>query len=351
MKMGLEVEYWVVDETGALCAAAELVDAHERVVQEFVAPLLEVQTPPAERTSAIESSLRETLGAVLDVAEENGKHLVPLGTPLAAETVPIVTERGRVLERIFGERLEPAKNCAGTHVHFDRGDVVRQLNLLTALDPALVSSSPYYRGRRVANDARTHVYRNRADYELDHHRDLWEYATSVADWEARVRARYEEFRTVATGQGVSVETFEEHFRPDDAVLTPVRLRAQSPTVEWRSPDSALPSQVLRLLDDVARLVRRVERTPVEIGDPAVTSEHVRVPEFGDLQRIVNEAIARGVDSPRVAEYLETMTFDLGRYRPISRDIDGLDEIGDDDARELRLRYAEKLRTDVAGLRS
>ena len=55
MKVGVECEYWVVDETGALRDGRELVTAHECVEPEFVAAMIEVKTPPV----ASERELRE----------------------------------------------------------------------------------------------------------------------------------------------------------------------------------------------------------------------------------------------------------------------------------------------------
>jgi len=50
-------------------------------------------------------------------------------------------------------------------------------------------------------------------------------------------------------------------------MTPVRLRDKTPTVEWRSPDTTLPSQILRLLADLVPLIRLTDDLPVEVGDP------------------------------------------------------------------------------------
>jgi len=111
--------------------------------------MLEVQTPPLSDEFEIRRSLHDVLQALVDEAEDEGKHVVALGTPLDAASPPVTSERGRLFEQIYGPGVTSAKNCAGTHVHFDREDATRQLNLLTALDAALPSQLV-----RLATDAR-----------------------------------------------------------------------------------------------------------------------------------------------------------------------------------------------------
>ena len=350
MKVGVEMEFWVIDDGGRLADCRDLL-VDDRVIPEFVAPLIEVVTPPVGGVAELKDELRDALTTVLAEADRRDKHLVPLGTPLSAESMEIVSERGEVLELIFGENLEHAKNCAGTHIHFDRGNVERQVNLLTALDPALalVASSPYYRGERLANSSRAYVYRNREVHEFDFHRDLWEYMTDEDEWNDRVAARYGEIREAAIERGVPASQFEEFFAPEDSVLTPVRLRRESPTVEWRSPDTALPSQIVRLVTDMVGILRQAERKRVEIGDPGIDEDAIRIPEFGDLQGIAGKAILHGLESGAVIEYLETMGFDPARYRPISGRISGPDRIDAERARRVRREYAAALREDVRNL--
>lgn len=121
MKIGVEIEYWVVDETGRICTGQDLLDVHKYVVPEFVGPLIEIQTSPLDDGLAIRRELQQTLRTVLGAAEARGKHLVPLGTPLTSKSMSVTSKRGELLEQIYGNRLEYAKHCAGTHIHFDKG--------------------------------------------------------------------------------------------------------------------------------------------------------------------------------------------------------------------------------------
>jgi hypothetical protein len=355
MKIGLELEYWVVDESGQLTSADALMESHECVTNEFVDSLIEIRVPPAEAETELRHIVQDILSTVLAVAKTHDKRLVPLGTPLTAHDLPIITERGHVLERIYGEELQYAKNCAGTHAHFDKGNVRRQLNLLTALDPALalVNSSPYYDGEREASSSRASVYRLDGASRFSRYRDLWTYVDDVAEWEARITTEYKVLRAITHECGIADAEFSTYFQPENAVLTPVRLRGATPTIEWRAPDTALPSQTIRLVCDVAALLRQTEDKEVIIGDDdfGIGVDSITVPRFAELRKLSASAIADGLQSEAVRTYLTTLGFDLSQYRPITEEIDSGETVTAEEACTLRLRYAERLEADVASLTS
>ncbi|WP_129116753.1 glutamate-cysteine ligase family protein [Halegenticoccus tardaugens] len=351
MKLGLEVEYWVVDERGRPCDGRDLVDAHERAKPEFVGPLLEIQTSPHGSVRSLGRELRETLRTVLEAAEESGRHLVPLGTPLSELSAPATTRRGELFEEIYGEGVASAKNCAGTHLHFEQGNVERQLDLLTALDPAvaLVSSSPYYLGTRTVDCARADAYRRRCGRRFRRYCDLQPYVEGEDEWDRRVERDFERFVEIAAERGVPREEVEAHFSPEDAVLAPVRLRRSLPTVEWRAPDAALPSQLLQLAADVAALMAQTDRKPIERGEPGVLADRIRVPPFERLRGVSDEAVRWGLGSVRVREYLDALGFDPRAYRPLSMQLSGPGELYEGEARRMRLDCAARLRADVERL--
>lgn len=348
MKVGLEVEYWVIDEKGRLCSGADIVDSHDAVVPEFVDPLIEIQTSPYKDLAALRCDLQQTLRFVCTDAVARRKRLVPLGTPLTTTTIPVVSPRGRLLEQIYGNRLDYAKHCAGTHVHFDTGNVVDQLNLLTALDPAiaLVNSSPFYDGKSLAQSSRAQTYRCASDPEMAPYRNLWQYTSSVDEWEQRIDARYQEFRSLADQKGIAPQVLNRWFEPENSMLAPVRLRQQPPTVEWRAPDTSLPSQILQLVNDVAWLVRQTEDKSVDVGTPGVFSDHIGIPPFETLRWLTSEAITHGLRSTAVREYLERLTFDTTQYEPLAACFPSCQQISDNDAKRLRLAAAEMLRDDI-----
>ena len=350
MKIGVEAEYWVIDERGALCDGRELLDAHEYVDPEFVASLIEIKTPPVENEPELREALQSTLQAVLSVAAANGKHLVPLGTTLSDSSSPIVSKRGRLLERIYGEGIKPATQCAGTHIHFDAVNIPRQVNLLTALDPvlALVSSSPCYASEHVMHASRPYAYRSLSGDEFTRFRDLWEYTTDTAAWDEQLASEYEAFHRLAVDRGVSEAEFMAHFQPENTMPMPVRVRPRFSTIEWRAPDTALPSQIVKLTMDMSRLIEQTASKSVEIGEPGIGTYQIRIPAFGDLRRITAAAMEHGLNSSIVWDYLEAMSLNPRDYHPISDEIDH-HPVSVAEARRIRLEYADRLERDVEAL--
>lgn len=348
---GIELELWVIDENGCLCDGRHLADAHERIEPEFVAPLLEVRTEPHDTEAALRRDLDEVLGTAIRAARAEDERLVPLGTPLTEVTDAAAGERGELFEQIYGAGVRPAKNCAGTHLHFERDRTCRQLNLLTALDPALalVSSAPYYCGERTRRSARAHAYRRECGTAFAPYCDLWSYVDSVGDWQRRVDRAFEAFTSLAAERGVSASRVERAFTAEDAVLNPVRLRRCQPTVEWRAPDAALPSEVVSLAADVGGLVAQTADKPVEVGEPGVHDDHIGVPAFDDLYDLSRAAVAFGLAPEPVRDYLGRLGVDCSAYDPLSERLGAADAVSDARARELRLEQARRLEADVAGL--
>lgn len=351
IKTGVELELWVVDELGRLCDGQEITDAHERIKPEFVDPLVEIQSKPHENQFALRRDLQQTLRIAIRAADDEGKQLVPLGTPLTDSDTVANCERGRLFETIYGEGVKSAKNCAGTHVHFEKGDVLNQLNVLTALDPALalLSSSPYYSGDSIANSSRALAYRTKCGSEFRGFCDLWNYADSLDQWNERVDHMYEVFKRLAGDCGVSAETIEASFTPEDTVLNPVRLRESQPTVEWRAPDAALPSQIVRIATNIGQIVSQAETKSIEYGSPSVQSDRIQLPEFSELRTLSRKAIDSGLQNEDVRTYLQEMGFDLSAYQPLSPKIRGSKTLSESEARTMRLEQARRLRADVGAL--
>ncbi|MBX0297142.1 glutamate-cysteine ligase family protein [Haloarcula nitratireducens] len=351
MKLGIEMEFWTVDEQGRLTDGRALPKAHDRIEPEFIAPLVEVRTSPHETEDSLRRELQSILRTALTAARSEGLHLVPLGTPLTSAAPDAMGDRGRLFEDIYGEQITSAKNCAGTHVHFEKTEPVRQLNLLTALDPALalVNSSPYYLGERRQQSSRARAYRQQESDEFARYCGLWSYADSVSEWNDRVETAFELFKGVAASNGVGAAAVEEHFCPEDTMLNPVRLREATPTVEWRAPDTALPSETVRLAFDMGRVVEQAATKSVGVGGDGTDSNHVEIPSFGDLRDLSDAAISQGLESSAVREYLSEMGFDPSAYDPLADRLVGPDVLSTAGARRMRLLAAKLLREDVATL--
>jgi gamma-glutamyl:cysteine ligase YbdK (ATP-grasp superfamily) len=353
IRRSIEVEYWVVDSDGALVEPGELVAASPGVEREFVEPMLEIKTTPCSSTAALRSELLDRLRAVLDRTDELGMGLVPLATPIHAEEIAeIPSERTRIQNEVVGSDFQYVRHCAGTHIHVEQqpGRAIDQLNTLVALDPALalVNSSPYYQGRQLAAGARSKLYRWMAYDTVPHQGRLWRYAADREEWTRRLERRYEDFLTAAREAGLDRRAVHADFQPESTVWTPVQLRETFGTVEWRSPDTALPSQVLQLADDLVGVVSDLDGAEVRIeGERGRrTDSELLLPEFDALIEYVNDAIRDGLDSMPVRAYLDRMGFDLGAYEPTTAAFEGRDVVAPEEARRLRLEHADRLEADV-----
>jgi len=353
LRRSIEVEYWVIDDEGRLTDPGDLTDAGEGVEREFIEPLLEIKTTPCDSTEELRTEFYERLDRVLQLAADRDRHLVPLGTPIHdGEIADRPGERTRIQDRVVGSNFEYVRHCAGTHIHVEQqpGYVIDQLNTLIALDPALalVNSSPYFGGERLTTGARSQLYRRMAYETLPHQGRLWSYAEDLEEWAKRLEHRYGEFVTQSIITGFDRERVESYFGPESAVWTPVQLRERFSTVEWRSPDAALPSEILRLADDLAAIVGRVTEVPVRIeGERGrSTSGEIVLPEFDAVERYVETAITDGLDSTAVREYLDRMGFDVEAYDPLAGEMDAPAELTESQARERRLECADRLEADV-----
>lgn len=379
MKRGLELEYWVIDEEGALTVPGRALAELSFVEREAHPSLIEVKTAPHESLSALRAQLCDRLDRALRIARTDGLQLAPVGTALAGvESVEGNCRRSQridVQRHLLGDSFRRALACAGTHVHFEQFEPAAQLNALIALDPgfALLNTTPYSDGRRVAACARPYVYRRRCYAAYPALGRLWRYAESVEEWRHRLRDTYERFKRAATTAGVPEQHVEQSFDEATAVWGPVRLRDDLSTVEWRAPDAALPSQVLQLVGDASRVVERVSEVEssewrasegtatsdwTATSDGAVASHGVTVPgtcgvalpSFDRLQRLTDAAMAHGLTDRSVRRYLAGLGFRLDEYRPIGRQMGGPRRLSSGRARKIRRRLAIELEEDVARLR-
>lgn len=352
-RRSIEVEYRVVDDDGRLAEPGELTDASPGAEREFVEPLLEIKTSPCESTAELRAELFDRVGAVLRRADDLGKHLVPLATPLAdADLRDRPGERTRIQRRAVGDAFEYVRHCAGTHVHVEQrpGREVAQFNALVAADPALalVNSAPHFRGEPETAGARSKLYRWEAYDDLPRQGRVWPYLDDVDDWTRRLDECYETFVEAAVDGGVDRETVESTFDPEGAAWTPAKFREAFGTVEWRSADAALPSEVVRLADGVVGVVERACEDGIRVGGEVarVTDGGVVAPEFDVVRERVEDAIRDGLASDLQRLPSARTGFDVDAYEPATSELQEEGALTRERARELRLEHAERLERDV-----
>lgn len=212
--------------------------------------------------------------------------------------------------------------------------------------------------------ARAVAYRRSCYGAVPHLGQLWPYPTDANEWRDRLRKSYERFVERAVERGVERSTARISFDPDDAVWSPVRLREDLGTVEWRAPDASPPGDVLRLLESVLPLMQRAVDRGAQVivntsgpGKPSpgsragVGSGPVELPPFEALRDLVDEAITNGVDGRGVRRYLRGLGLAVEEFRPFGARIDGRSALDATIARRLRLRAADRLERDLHRLRS
>jgi gamma-glutamyl:cysteine ligase YbdK (ATP-grasp superfamily) len=335
MKIGVELEYWVTDIKGRLTSSKKIAEQLNFAEQEFVEPLIEIKTQPNEEFEQIKKEIIEKLEELIQTAEKQDQKIIPLGTPLNSKEIEkLHSERGEIQEKIVGEDLEAAKRVAGTHIHFEKKNVKEQLNTLTALDPALAltNSSPYYQGKKVASSSRNQVYRNKCYQNFSQHGQLWKYTDSVQEWEERISKAFEKFLQSGKEEGVSSEQIKNNFQPENAVWTPVRLRKDFPTVEWRAPD-------VGKLEDTLRMIREIKQVMENNSKPSK-------PTFDELEELSEKAINEGLQNKEVRDYLRKYDFEVKRYNPISQEIKSGENLSLEQARKIRLNIAEDFRDEL-----
>jgi len=291
MKVGVEVEYWVINCDGQLVSSKDIAEHLDFAEQEFVEPLLEIKTQPYENVQDVREELNYKVSKVLETAESLGVKICPLGTPLNSDKVErLSSRRGSIQQEIIGDNLEAAKRVAGTHIHFEKENVKNQLNILTALDPALalMNSSPYYQGENLASSSRNQVYRYECYKNFPRHGQLWKYTDSIQEWEKRIEESFEEFKAAGKHQDISSEEIEKYFRPSNALWTPVRLRKDFPTVEWRALDTGKPEKIIKLLKQTKKIVENASR-----------NNEIDLPEFSNVEKLSKKAIHQGLQSEEV----------------------------------------------------
>lgn len=335
MRTGLELEFWVVDEEGALDYAKPVSERVYFASQEFSRSMIEIQTEPHNDLDELFQEAISKTEILAELAKKDDKRIVPLGTPLNSGEVELYeSERFKIEEKIIGPEVKHAGRTAGLHVHFEKEDVLRQLNTLTALDPltALMNSSPAYQGQGIARGSRNEVYRNRACGNFPEQRQLWPYMDSVNEWREKREELFNKFSERAEQKGISRSRLERHFQPENAVWTPVKLREDYPTVEWRAPDTSYLTEVFKLVKAIRPLVKKKKQSDL--------------PDFDQVEKCSQKAISEGLDSDEVKKYIQGVGVEPSKFSPVSERIDVPEELTQAQARKIRLESARELSRDI-----
>ena len=357
-RIGLEQEFFLVDEDGALSHRADefLALCHEAAREtgrdpEGFAPecarsMVEISTPPVHSITGLSHEYGTSLGLALDAGRELGLRLYPLATyPLPVQPALRDESHYQIQARAVGrKRFANAGRCAGVHLHLEvakdtidsrtgvsqrapeaaREELLSLYNLATALDPALIAltrSCPFYEGVADGTAARTALYRGDPVLaphglytQLQQVGGLLPYAGSTRELVEHQLTRYQTWLEALDQAGVERRLF---FETGGGLLTasswnPVRLNRHG-TIELRGIDSNYPKKVLEtcsLIKSAADRVRheRLAVVPREgLRLIEATKDTLNVPDFGYLDGTLFHAAMRGgIESPEVVSYLDSV---------------------------------------------
>ena len=356
-RIGLEQEFFLVDEVGVLSDRADELLALCRegaknvkadpacFAPECARSMVEINAPPARSLAGLSREYLEGLEIALEAGRELGLRLYPLATyPLGVEPEIRDEIHYQIQARTVGrERFAHAGRCTGVHLHLElpegtvdprvavsydaqkaaREELLNLYNLATAFDAAIIAltrSSPFYEGMVYGIAARTVFYRGAPDLaphglyaQLDQVGGLRPYAFSVEELVEQQFARYHAWLGALDRAGVERRLF---FEAGGGLLksswNPVRLNPMG-TVELRGIDSNYPETIIAIGALVCAAVDRIRQEQLTVlpqEDLLVfeaAGDTLFVPDFGYLNGdLFRAAVTEGIESKEIVSYLDSV---------------------------------------------
>jgi gamma-glutamyl:cysteine ligase YbdK (ATP-grasp superfamily) len=356
-RIGLEQEFFLVDESGMLCNRADefLQSCHQiakaeghnpqNFVPEFVKSMVEINTPPAYTATGLAREYIKNVKIAIAGAQNVGLRLYPLSSyPLHIMPVMYDKPNYHIQARTVGyERFLHAGKCTGTHLHLEvppgiidsrvavsynstpeeREELLNIYNLATALDSALISlgrACPFYEGQAIGLASHTIRYRGSEKFgwegvytHLPVVGGLQPYAHCVESLVEQQFARYHAWLEAINKAGVERHLFlEAGGSLLKSAWNPIRLNNLG-TVEIRCIDSNYPLVILAVITLVYNAAHRVQQEKLKVR-PAkelhvfdLDGNHLWVPDFEFLNgELLYAAATEGVKNPKVKAYVDSI---------------------------------------------
>jgi hypothetical protein len=288
-KIGIEVEYFLIDSKGSLTPTAPSILADPRLqgiaVPESSHNCIEIHSAPLDNIVDLDLNLRANVKKVLDVATENGTLLVPTTTITKDKLEKISSPRYDISDAIFGMASETQNHIAGTHMHVDRAkNLAKQYALFYALDPSfvLLASSPFFFGQNSLVDHRAGIYRNGVFKDHPEYGQIFPPSKNPLMIYEQL---HEQFVAMCEEKGLNPEGYNEL----NTYWGPIRFSKN--TIENRSPDNNLISNIIGLSAVYMGLNRQLPTLDIPILSPA------------DHEQMVNGNILMGLRAPATHQYL------------------------------------------------
>ncbi|MDJ0845798.1 glutamate-cysteine ligase family protein [Crocosphaera sp.] len=356
-KIGLEQEFFLVEESGKLCDRAdEFLQTCQTLAQdqgynihyfvpEFVKNMVEINTPPCYSSEALGKVYLQNLQLAITAGHKIGLRLYPLSSyPL--HIMPVMRDKPNyhLQARTVGyDRFLHAGKCTGTHVHLevppgvidsrvgvayessseDKQELLNIYNLATALDSALIAlgrSCPYYEGESFGLASHTIRYRGSEKFgwegvytHLQPVGGLMPYADCIETLVENQFSRFHAWLQAMEKVGINRQQF---FEAGGSFLksswNPIRLNGLG-TVEIRCLDSNLPAVILAMITLIEKISHWVRQEGLKVlsaeGVQVFQQEGntIRVPSFDYLNGdLLYAAATEGVKHPYVKAYVDSI---------------------------------------------
>ncbi len=296
--VGMEAEFFVIDNNGLISDSADEIISEAKLANELVdvkqecaKNMIEFGCKPHFYLHRAFLDLIGGIEHVLKKAHSRGLMLYPYGTyPGKFEPVMRTTGLYGTKSEVFGsERFKIAGRCIGFHFHkvlpwgvFDRQTkdlkqlseskikrtVVDVHNLCIASDPAittLMQSSPFYQGKHIGQDSRVIVYRggNILGYPEGYYAKLQEfgglpnYKAYGKDLIYKIKEKYLEWARVISQARFGLRPLAKYPSQLDTTWNPVRINSLG-TIEVRGMDMNLLSYTAAASTLLTHLLREVQ---------------------------------------------------------------------------------------------
>ncbi|HLC69381.1 MAG TPA: glutamate-cysteine ligase family protein [Candidatus Bilamarchaeaceae archaeon] len=353
-KVGLEIEMFVLNDEGALTNECDRIfkalqgSKLEPYLHPEVSPaMLEMGGAPKHTPQETALGFLENWELVLETAEKQGLHLLPLGTypgknKPVLRTGPWYDSQETVLGK---ETFTRAATFCGYHYHYTlperivREEQIRtvkkshakdtflnQYNFLVAADPVALTfcqSTPFWQGEHKAKDSRVVVYRDFALKDDKSMKGMYYYLSlfgALPDYEFTV----EDLRVMADKrktEWIKLLEKKRFKRIVDVMSAPALKFMWGPlrvnkigTFEYRGPDMNFPTYIFGLsallshaLEAIEKQGLQTEPSDLGISKPFLLEDNtVYLPPYSRVRYLEYMTSTSGLESEEVYQYCSRM---------------------------------------------
>ncbi|MBN2880750.1 hypothetical protein JXM83_01735 [Candidatus Woesearchaeota archaeon] len=254
LKVGLEMEFHLIDSSGNIVNDADLVvsspDNDGNIIPELSRSMVEVIAKPGDNLKDTFSNFYSALNRLEGIVGKMGLRVLPSST--IGRNVNVVSndsrrQRGQWKRAILGDfKRDLEHHICGTHVHIDKPltdiQIYNQYVTFLAMDPlfSLMSSTPFFNGENTKKDYRVELYRNVVFSDFPLQGKLPGYPLNFSDILEVQKKSCSDWHLLGKSIGVDDPVSNEY----NTVWGPLRLSPK--TIESRSSDVTLFSRVMAL---------------------------------------------------------------------------------------------------------